>query len=119
MDNIIRGIELFNDADFFAAHDFFEDLWIDSNTDQKFFYQGLVHVSVACFHLISGNVTGALSQYSKGKMKLEKYVPDYAGVDVENLIVSINKIVSEIQIGGKNNIPEDLVNKLPKINYSK
>jgi len=119
LNSIIQGIDLFNDAEFFAAHDFFEDLWSESSKDQKFFFQGLVHVSVASFHLISGNLNGALSQYTKGRTKLGMYTPEYLGVDIADLIVSVEKIISEIENGGRNFSSENLVNRLPKIKYSK
>jgi uncharacterized protein len=119
LSDIKAGIELFNDAEFFAAHDFFEDLWSESSTDEKFFYQGLVHISVGSFHLVSGSYIGALSQFSEGKMKLGKYVPLFLNVDVANLILDIDKIVSEIQKEGKINFLDNLADRLPKIKYSK
>ncbi len=48
--NITEGIKLFNNSDFFAAHDFFEGLWMEAKKD-KLFYQGLIQVSVGCFSL--------------------------------------------------------------------
>lgn len=119
MSDISVGIELFNDADYFAAHDFFEDLWSEAIPSEKFFYQGLVHVSVGSFHLVSGNIRGALSQYSKCKMKLERYVPVFLNIDIENLIEGIDRIVSELHIDGDTRIPDSLIDKLPKIKYSK
>lgn len=119
MSDISVGIDLFNDAEFFEAHDFFENLWNESSPGDKFFYQGLVHVSVASFHLISGNLIGALSQYSKGKMKVEKYVPMFLNVDVKSLIFSVEKTISELQNQEGVFNPEFLVSNLPKIKYIK
>jgi predicted metal-dependent hydrolase len=119
LSDIKAGVDLFNDADFFAAHDFFEDLWSESSSEEKFFFQGLVHISVGSFHLISGNFKGALSQFSKGKMKLNGYVPLFLDVDVGNLILDIDKIVSEMQKERKIDFLDNLADKLPKIRYNK
>lgn len=114
MSDINQGIELFNDADYFSAHDFFEDLWCEAPRDERFFYQGLVHVSVASFHLISGNLKGALSQYSKSLIKLERYKPGYANINIEDLTASVEIIVAELSEGSNNSL-ESLVKLLPKI----
>lgn len=119
MSDIKAGIELFNDADFFAAHDFFEDLWSESSSEEKFFYQGLVHISVGSFHLVSGNYKGALSQFSKGNVKLKGYVPVFLDIDVANLILDVDKIVMELQKERKIYFLDNLADKLPKIRYNK
>ncbi len=94
--DILHGIELFNDADFFSAHDFFEELWFESDNDDRLFLQGMVQVSVGCYHLISGNYKGALSQLTKSKEKLRKYPPIYCGIDLKKLINQIELLVDEI-----------------------
>ncbi len=115
MNDISKGIELFNDAEFFEAHDFFEEIWSDSPADEKFFFQALVHVSVASFHLISGKTSGAVSQYGKGIKKLKPYSPVFLNIDVELLINSVEKLLQELK-GSKVQIPPgELINKLPKI----
>ncbi len=118
MNDIKEGIELFNDADYFTAHDFFEDLWCNALRDERYFYQGLVHVSVASFHLISGNRKGALSQYSKCLIKLEKYKPVHEKIDINDLTCSVERLVKELSLEGEKPL-ESLVELLPKINYVK
>lgn len=113
--NIDEGIELFNGNNFFAAHDFFEEKWIDADKKDRLFFQGLVQISVGCFHLISGNHRGALSQLTKGIEKLNGYEPSYFGVNVLNLISDVEEILVPLT-NGLNLHPEVLVNmKLPKI----
>jgi len=45
-------IDLFNNADFFSTHDYFEDMWNESNREDRIFFQGLVQISVECYHLV-------------------------------------------------------------------
>ncbi|MCB9219020.1 MAG: DUF309 domain-containing protein, partial [Ignavibacteriales bacterium] len=42
MIDISEGIKLYNNCDFFSAHDFFEDIWMDAEKSEKEFFQGLV-----------------------------------------------------------------------------
>ncbi|MCB9247923.1 MAG: DUF309 domain-containing protein [Ignavibacteriales bacterium] len=40
MFDIDEGVHLFNDSDFFfSAHDFFEDIWMEAERDEKLFFQ--------------------------------------------------------------------------------
>jgi len=98
---IDEGIKLFNESDFFAAHDFFEDIWMEAESEDKLFFQGLVQISVGCYHLICGNFSGAKSQLLKGEEKLVRYLPVYLKVNVEDLLLNVRKIISAIQIKNK------------------
>jgi predicted metal-dependent hydrolase len=40
--DISEGIRLFNEADFFSAHDFFENCWLECAKADKLFFQDLV-----------------------------------------------------------------------------
>jgi predicted metal-dependent hydrolase len=94
--DIKEGVRLFNDSDFFAAHNFFEDLWMEANKDDKFFYQGLVQISVGCFHMICGNLSGAKSQISKGINKLLDFIPEYNKLELTILISNFEKILIDL-----------------------
>ncbi|NOX18583.1 MAG: DUF309 domain-containing protein [Chlorobi bacterium] len=94
---IDEGIKLFNDSDFFAAHDFFEDIWTEAESEDKLFFQGLVQISVGSYHLICGNYSGSESQLRKGEEKLERYLPAFLNVNVEDLLRNIRKIISALK----------------------
>ncbi len=119
MDNISVGIALFNDSDFFAAHDFFEDLWMECERDERFFYQGMVQVSVGSYHLISGNYKGCVSQYKKAIKKFYKYLPVYKNIDLIQLLISIENIVVDLGDTPKNVDPKKFWNRIPIIETTK
>ena len=96
MIDISDGIKLFNDSDYFSAHDFFEDVWMDASRNEKEFFQGLVQISVGCYHLICGNLKGAESQLTKGKTKLSKFEPGYYKVDLTNLNNKIKLLLENL-----------------------
>lgn len=95
--NLSEGIRLFNEHDFFLAHDYFENLWIDSDREMKLFFQGLVQVSVGCYHTVCGNLNGAESQFVKAKIKLINYKPEYLKIDLEVLLKELQIILDEIK----------------------
>lgn len=118
MKDFLHGIELFNDGYFFEAHDFFEDIWIDSTTEEKKFFQSLVHISVGCFHLISGNYIGSKNQFEKFIDKVSKFSPVHYEINVENLISQISYLIEQLK--EKNNLSPnyfwDLIPKIELIN---
>ena len=94
--DITKGINLFNNGNYFEAHDFFEEMWADERLEKKEFYQGLVQISVTTYHFSSENFDGALSQYSKGLEKLEKYPDSYEGINLIKFREEINVLTKQI-----------------------
>jgi len=113
--DISEGIELFNKADFFSTHDFFEECWIESDREERFFFQGMVQVSVGCYHLISGNFRGSLNQLKKGTKKLRSYLPSNRNIDLENLVNFIEPIIQELNDFISEQNQQKFWNKIPKI----
>jgi len=108
MNDISKGVLLFNDSDFFSAHDFFEDIWMGAETDERLFFQGLVQISVGCYHLICGNLKGAKSQLTKGIGKLDNYQPEFYSVNLKKLIKEISFLSDNID-------KKNIIEKIPKI----
>ena len=115
MVDISKGIDLFNNADFFAAHDFFENLWIESEQKDRLFFQGMVQVSVGCYHLICGNYKGARSQYKKASEKLVNYHPLYYGINLEKLLLTVDELKIDLKKYFSSEINEIDLKKIPEI----
>jgi predicted metal-dependent hydrolase len=93
------GIAEFNRGEFFQCHDTFEELWMESRGDRKLFLQGLVQAAVGLFHCMSGNARGAYSQLSRSVEKLTGYRPMFDGVDVDDLVESLETLRSAVAEG--------------------
>jgi predicted metal-dependent hydrolase len=113
--DILVGISLFNNADFFAAHDFFEEMWVESNREDRLFFQGLTQISVGCFHLICKNYKGAFSQFTKGTDKLNDFLPSYKNVDIEDLIKNTEVLINDLKDFSSNQVLEIDLKKIPRI----
>ncbi len=112
---IEEGVNLFNDQDFFAAHDFFENLWIHADKKDRLFFQGMVQISVGGYHLLNENFRGAYSQFSKGTAKLKNYAPHYKGVELRFLIQKIEKIISKLEFYFLDENVEIEIAEFPKV----
>ena len=95
----LKGIELFNNKEFYDAHEYWEKLWLEYQLDDKKFIQGLIQLTVAYYHLSAGNAKGALSLLNKSLDKMKLFLPGNRGLDVARIIdamhLSINMIDKE------------------------
>jgi hypothetical protein len=113
--DISQGIKLFNNADFFSAHDFFESCWIECDKADKLFFQGMVQISVGCYHLISGNQKGCLSQFRKGIEKLRVYLPSHKNINLEPLVRKIELLSESLDENLFNQDIKKFWNRIPII----
>ena len=81
-----RGVEQFNQAEFYACHDTLEAIWMEARTQEKSFYQGILQIAVALYHLSNKNWRGAAILLGEGISRLEPYSPNYGGIDVLDLL---------------------------------
>jgi predicted metal-dependent hydrolase len=77
----LAGIVLFNRADFFEAHEVWEDLWMDTAGPDKRFYQALIQAAVGLLHFGNGNVRGAIKLYHSSRAYMERYPSPHLGLD--------------------------------------
>ena len=91
-----EGIELFNDGEWFEAHETWEDIWRLASGARKLFYQGLIQVAVCLHHFGNGNVRGARKLYGSSTKYLQTYRPVHCGLDVDKLVNKLTTCCAEI-----------------------
>lgn len=92
-----KGIEKFNQQQFYACHDILEEIWMDSVEPNKTFYQGILQIAVGCYHLSNSNWRGAVILLGEGSKKLREYEPDYFNIDVSNLLENSYDLLTALQ----------------------
>ncbi|MBI2470995.1 MAG: DUF309 domain-containing protein [Planctomycetes bacterium] len=98
MGNIEKGIKLFNEGNFFEAHETWEDQWRGiEKSPEKYFIQGLIMTAVALHHYKRKNYTGTLRLLEKGiKLLRESKVPEIK-LDMENFLREIDLFQEEFK----------------------
>jgi hypothetical protein len=81
----LDGIELFNRAEYFEAHEVWEDLWHDTSGPDRRFYQGLIQAAVAVYHAGNGNVPGARRLFHSGRRYMSGFPARHLGLDVAEI----------------------------------
>jgi len=81
-----KGVDLFNSGEYYACHDVLEAIWMEADTLERPFYQGILQIAVGLYHLGNHNWQGASILLGEGVNRLRPFEPAYAGVDVERLV---------------------------------
>ena len=63
------GLAHFRDADYFAAHDAWEDVWQGLRGRQRLFWQAMIQLVVGAYHYTNGNLRGCQGQWHKALQK--------------------------------------------------
>ena len=79
-----NGIEAFNNRQFYDAHEYWEELWLDYKLNDSDFIQGLIQLAVSYFHLFNQNLKGARSMIKKCMKKIDPFQTS-RGIDVIEL----------------------------------
>lgn len=113
---LCQGVEEFNRAYFFEAHETLEDLWRETSGPLRLFYQGLIQLAVALYHLSNGNRRGALNLLSKGLDKLTTYRPTCQNIDVDALCREARAWLDRVRQAGEGELTVDPA-QLPRIRW--
>jgi|ERR1700722_9873464 uncharacterized protein len=92
---LARGIALFNDGEYFACHEVWEELWKRSSGDARPALQGLIQAAVALLHGERGNRRGAMSVYHKAMGNLAKAPGDWMGLKLADLALALREFFDE------------------------
>ena len=86
-----KGLTLFNSADWYFAHDYFEELWHETDGPERQVIQGILQIAVAQLHLESGNTNGAKILYGEGLGRLRtSKIADF-GIDIKTLCETVEE----------------------------
>lgn len=77
-----KGVAEFNAGLYFECHDTLEEMWSGVRGPARDFFQGLIQVAVAFYHLGGGNLAGAHSMLGRALKRFERYPDRYFGFDL-------------------------------------
>jgi uncharacterized protein len=74
---------------YFEAHEALEDAWRAARPEEKDFFQGLVHVTVAWYQAGRGNRVGCERQLEKAQRRLAAFAPGHRDVDLASVLEQV------------------------------
>ena len=96
-DRFWQGVAAFNGQQFYQCHDLLEAIWMESTESEKNFYQGILQIAVACYHLGNGNWRGTVILLGEGIRRLADFQPIYQDIDVSQLRQDSYVLLAELQ----------------------
>ena len=72
IDCLRAGLAHFRAADYFAAHDAWEEVWQGLRGRQRLFWQAMIQLAVGAYHYTNGNGRGCRGQWSKALEKCRR-----------------------------------------------
>jgi predicted metal-dependent hydrolase len=81
----LRGLRLYNQGEYFEAHEALEAAWRQDQTPGRELYQGILQVGIACLQIERGNYNGALKMFLRARQWLDPLPDRCRGVEVAQL----------------------------------
>ena len=103
-----QAVELFNRGFFFECHDLLESIWLDAPSNEKGFYQGILHIAVGLYHFEAENFKGCINQINKAEIRFQPFLDAYRGVELRGLLADAEKIKGDAHFrltGNKSELP--------------
>lgn len=101
-----QAVKQFNQGQFYDCHDTLEALWMEAAYPSRNFYQGVLQIAVACYHLGNQNWHGAVILLGEGVSRLQNYQPAYADVDVAQLVTQSAQLLKDLQQAGPDRVAD-------------
>ncbi len=101
-----QGVEQFNQQQFYACHDTLEALWMEAIEPDKAFYQGILQIAVALYHLGNRNWKGAVILLGEGINRLKRSPSVYFEIDVDQLLDQSLALLTTLQQAGPDRVDE-------------
>ncbi len=90
------GLACYRNAEFFAAHEHWELVWLSLEEPEKSFMQAVIQVTAAFHHLQTGNNVGAASLLQRALRRLNLFPAQFGGIAVGLLCHEIRQALQDI-----------------------
>lgn len=94
-----KGLEAFNSAHFYDAHEHWEEVWLETPNPDKMFLQGLIQVAAAFHHHSRANLPGTRNLLRAGLLKLDCFPQVHGGLEIEPLRTAVRRWIEALDAG--------------------
>ena len=98
IDSFNNAIKLFNNQQWYEAHDAFEDIWNGLDGDERQVIQGILQVSVSQFHLNKGNLNGAMILLGEGLGRIRSRLSIELGIDLCSFCSASDSLLNKLHL---------------------
>lgn len=92
-----KGIQLFNEAKYYEAHEHLELAWRAEPSPKRYLYIGILQAGVAYYHIQRCNYRGALKVITRARCWLNQLPDWYGGVHIARLRADLDVVEAEVR----------------------
>ncbi len=96
-ESLFNASRLFNNHNWYEAHDAFEEIWNSVDGDERQVIQGILQVSVSQFHLSKGNLNGATILLGEGLGRIKTRTNINLGIDLKSFCNCLEDLLIKLQ----------------------
>lgn len=101
-----KGIDLYNQKEFYEAHDLLELAWMKTDSPERDLYQGILQIGLAYYQISQGNFRGAIKMFKRGQRNLNPLEKTLLGVDITTLQADAQRVEMALRDLGPDRIHE-------------
>lgn len=103
-DLALKGIEKFNEGDYYAAHDSLEEAWVMDEGPGRDLYRGMLQVGIAYYQIEHNNYRGAIKMLLRVRQWLDPLPDKCRGVNVARLREDADRVYAALLSLGEGQI---------------
>jgi hypothetical protein len=100
----LKGIEAFNEGDYFESHEHLEDAWNEDSGPARDMYKAVLQVAVAYLQIERANYAGAVKMFMRARQWLAPLPDVCRGIDIGRLKQDAEHIHQQLIEGGPQQI---------------
>jgi len=100
----IKGLELFNQGEYFAAHEELEHAWNDDPSPARDCYRAVLQIAVAYLQIQRGNYNGAVKMFLRVRQWLDPLPDQCRGINLAQLKTDVKVVEDRLQTLGHEHI---------------
>lgn len=98
-EGFLEGVRLFNQGHFFETHEVWENVWRAAPPEERDFYQGMIHLTVALYQARRANWRAAHSQLRRAARRLARFEPARGELDLRQFQADVAEAVARLEAG--------------------
>jgi hypothetical protein len=102
----IKGMQLFNQGEYWLAHEALEEAWKDETGAVRELYRAILQTGVVYLHIERDNYNGAVKTYRKVQKWIQPWPEVCRGIHIGQLRQELDVVIEEVKRLGPDRLAE-------------
>ena len=93
----IKGMRLFNDGEYWLAHEALEEAWKEEDGAVRELYRAILQTAVVYLHITRDNYNGAIKVYGRVQKWIQPWPEECRGIQIGQLRRDLEAVIEEVK----------------------